>query len=136
MYDLSDTLDIYCSLNGLLNNSGNIGITGGSEELLCVQNNDETLYHNPRFEECYITANLPLSYMPSISIYPNPTSGKFRIFTDGKDGGADIYDSLGRKIYSVENLGDGAEIDLSDKGVFMVIFYVNVRSYEKKVIVE
>ena len=42
------------SLNGLLNNYGNIGITGGSEELLCVQHNDEIIYHNPHYDECYI----------------------------------------------------------------------------------
>lgn len=126
------------SFNGLLKNYGNIGIADISEELLCVQNNDETVYHNPRFEECFIPANLPSTYMPSISIYPNPTSGKFRISTGGKEGRADIYDSLGRKVTSIENIANGAEIDLSGhgKGIFMVVFYANGRSYEKKVIVE
>ena len=126
------------SLNGLLNNYGNIGITGGSEELLCVQNNDETIYHNPRFEECYIPAKLPTNCMQSISIYPNPTSGMFRISTDGKDGRADIYDSLGRKITSIESIGDGAEIDLSGygKGVYLVVFDIDGKLVEKKVVVE
>jgi len=126
------------SLNGLLNNYGSIGLVGGSEELLCVQNNDETIYHNPRFEECYIPAHLPTNYMHSISIYPNPTSGMFHISTDGKNGRADIYDSLGRKVTSIESLGDGAEVDLPGygKGVFLVVFYIDGRTYEKKVIVE
>jgi len=126
------------SLNGLLNNYGNIGLAGGSMELLCVQNNNETLYHNPRFEECYIPAQLPTNYMQSISVYPNPTSGKFRISTDGKDGRANIYDSLGRKIISIESLGDGAEIDLSGygKGVYLVVFDIDDQLVEKKVMVE
>ena len=298
------------SLNGLLNNYGNIGIIGGSEELLCVQNNDETLYHNPRHDECYISRyhyfeprsrwtvvqtnifdpryyreynyevsgdtlindvyyykilcdgnyyvalreshdNKIYAYFSSyngpfmqpgeyliydfdwtpnktlycqllydnsmfeqatlgstidsillldgnyykwngdiiqgigslsgffwysiphatdgsdyglhtfyrndvlvyrnptldgiaddcnnrISIYPNPTSGKFRISTDGKDGRADIYDSLGRKVTSIESLGDAAEIDLSGygKGVYLVVFDIDGKLVEKKVVVE
>ena len=126
------------SLNGLLNNYGNIGIIGGSEELLCVQNNDETIYHNPRFEECYIPAQLPTNYMQSISIYPNPTTGKFYISTDGKDARADIYDSLGRKIKSIDSLADGAEVDLSGygKGVYLVVFDIDGKLVEKKLVVE
>jgi hypothetical protein len=298
------------SLNGLLNNYGNIGITGGSEELLCVQYNDEIIYHNPHYDECYISGyhyfeprsrwtvvqtnffdpsyyrwynyevsgdtlindvyyykilcdgnyyvalreshdNKIYAYFSSyngpfmqpgeyliydfdwtpnktlycqllydnsmfeqatlgstidsillldgnyykwngdiiqgigslsgffwysiphatdgsdyglhtfyrndvlvyrnptldgivedcnngISIYPNPTTGKFYISNDGKNARADIYDSLGRKIKSVESLGDDAEVDLSGygKGVFLVMFYIDGRSYEKKVIVD
>lgn len=126
------------SLSGLLNNYGDIMFNGDSEVLLCVQNNDETLYHNPRFEECYISAKLQTNYMQSISIYPNPTSGIFRISTDSKDGRADIYDSLGRKITSIESLGDGAEVDLSGygKGVYLVVFDIDGKLVEKKVVVE
>lgn len=298
------------SLNGLLNNYGSIGLVGGSEELLCVQNNDETLYHNPRHDECYISRyhyfeprsrwtvvqtnifdpryyreynyevsgdtlindvyyckilcdgnyyvalreshdNKIYAYFSSyngpfmqpgeyliydfdwtpnktlycqllydnsmfeqatlgstidsillldgnyykwngdiiqgigslsgffwysiphatdgsdyglhtfyrndvlvyrnptldgivedcqngISIYPNPTSGMFRISTDGKDSRTDIYDSLGRKITSIESIGDGAEIDLSGygKGVYLVVFDIDGKLVEKKVVVE
>ncbi len=126
------------SLNGLLNNYGNIGLTGGSEELLCVQHNGEVLYNNPRYDKCFINALSIEDYIVPISIYPNPSSGKFNISTEGNDGRADIYDSLGRKVTSIENIANGAEIDLSGhgKGIFMVVFYANGRSYEKKVIVE
>ena len=298
------------SLNGLLNNYGNIGITGGSEELLCVQYNDEIIYHNPHYDECYISGyhyfeprsrwtvvqtnffdpsyyrwynyevsgdtlindvyyykilcdgnyyvalreshdNKIYAYFSSyngpfmqpgeyliydfdwtpnktlycqllydnsmfeqatlgstidsillldgnyykwngdiiqgigslsgffwysiphatdgsdyglhtfyrndvlvyrnptldgiaddcnnrISVYPNPTSGMFRISTDGRDGRADIYDSLGRKIKSVESLGDDAEVDLSGygKGVFLVVFDIDGQLVEKKVVME
>ena len=298
------------SLNGLLNNYGNIGIIGGSEELLCVQNNDETLYHNPRHDECYISRyhyfeprsrwtvvqtnifdpryyreynyevlgdtlindvyyykllcdgnyyaalreshdNKIYAYFSSyngpfmqpgeyliydfdwtpnktlycqllydnsmfeqatlgstidsillldgnyykwngdiiqgigslsgffwysiphatdgsdyglhtfyrndvlvyrnptldgivedcnngISIYPNPTTGKFYISNDGKNARADIYDSLGRKIKSIDSLADGAEVDLSGygKGVYLVVFDIDGKLVEKKVVVE
>ena len=306
------------SLNGLLNNYGSIGLVGGSEELLCVQNNDETIYHNPRFEECYISryhyfeprsrwtvvqtnifdpryyreynyevlgdtlindvyyykllcdgnyyAALRESYdnkiyayfsndiiyddnggdiqdseyliydfdwTPNktlycqsfrydyncsiieqavlgntidsillldgnyykivndivqglgsltgffwyffplrtdgsdygvhtfyindvlvyrnptldgivedcnngISIYPNPTTGKFYISNDGKNARADIYDSLGRKIKSIDSLADGAEVDLSGygNGVYLVVFDIDGKLVEKKVVVE
>ena len=94
--------------------------------------NDVLVYHNPTLD------GIVDDYNNRISIYPNPSSGKFHISTEGNDGRADIYDSLGRKVLSIENLTDGAEIDLSGhgKGVFMVVFYVDGRSYEKKVIVE
>ncbi|MBR6068328.1 MAG: T9SS type A sorting domain-containing protein [Bacteroidales bacterium] len=298
------------SLNGLLNNYGNIGIIGGSEELLCVQNNDETLYHNPRHDECYISRyhyfeprsrwtvvqtnifdpryyreynyevlgdtlindvyyykllcdgnyyaalresydNKIYAYFSSyngpfmqpgeyliydfdwtpnktlycqllydnsmfeqatlgstidsillldgnyykwngdiiqgigslsgffwysiphatdgsdyglhtfyrndvlvyrnptldgivedcnngISIYPNPTTGKFYISNDGKNARADIYDSLGRKIKSIDSLADDAEVDLSGygKGVYLVVFDIDGKLVEKKVVVE
>lgn len=301
------------SLNGLLNNYGNIGITGGSEELLCVQNNDEIIYHNPHYDECYISGyhyfeprsrwtvvqtnifdpryyreynyevlgdtlindvyyykllcdgnyyaalreshdNKIYAYFSSyngpfmqpgeyliydfdwtpnktlycqsfrydyncsiieqavlgntidsillldgnyykvvndivqglgslsgffwyffplltdgsdygvhtfyinddlvyrnptldgivedcnngISIYPNPTTGKFYISNDGKDARADIYDSLGRKITSIESLVDAAEVDLSGygKGVYLVVFDIDGKLVEKKVVIE
>ena len=298
------------SLNGLLNNYGNIGIIGGSEELLCVQNNDETLYHNPRHDECYISRyhyfeprsrwtvvqtnifdpryyreynyevlgdtlindvyyykllcdgnyyaalresydNKIYAYFSSdmgsyvqigeyliydfdwtpnktlycqslydnsmfeqatlgstidsillldgnyykwngdiiqgigslsgffwysiphatdgsdyglhtfyrndvlvyrnptldgiaddcnnrISVYPNPSSGKFNISVDGNEGRADIYDSLGRKVTSIESLVDAAEVDLSGygKGVYLVVFDIDGKLVEKKVVVE
>ena len=298
------------SLNGLLNNYGSIGIVGGSEELLCVQNNDETLYHNPRHDECYISRyhyfeprsrwtvvqtnifdpryyreynyevlgdtlindvyyykllcdgnyyaalreshdNKIYAYFSSyngpfmqpgeyliydfdwtpnktlycqllydnsmfeqatlgstidsillldgnyykwngdiiqgigslsgffwysiphatdgsdyglhtfyrndvlvyrnptldgivedcnngISIYPNPTTGKFYISNDGKNARADIYDSLGRKIKSIDSLADDAEVDLSGygKGVYLVVFDIDGKLVEKKVVVE
>lgn len=298
------------SLNGLLNNYGNIGITGGSEELLCVQNNDETLYHNPRHDECYISRyhyfeprsrwtvvqtnifdpryyreynyevsgdtlindvyyykilcdgnyyvalreshdNKIYAYFSSyngpfmqpgeyliydfdwtpnktlycqllydnsmfeqatlgstidsillldgnyykwngdiiqgigslsgffwysiphatdgsdyglhtfyrndvlvyrnptldgiaddcnnrISVYPNPSSGKFNISVDGNEGRADIYDSLGRKVTSIESLVDAAEVDLSGygKGVYLVVFDIDGKLVEKKVVIE
>ncbi len=298
------------SLNGLLNNYGSIGIVGGSEELLCVQNNDETIYHNPRHDECYISGyhyfeprsrwtvvqtnifdpryyreynyevlgdtlindvyyykilcdgnyyaalresydnkiyayfssyNFPFmqpgeyliydfDWTPNktlycqllydnsmfeqatlgstidsillldgnyykwngdiiqgigslsgffwysiphatdgsdyglhtfyrndvlvyrnptldgiaedcnngISIYPNPTTGKFYISNDGKNARADIYDSLGRKIKSIDSLADDAEVDLSGygKGVYLVVFDIDGKLVEKKVVVE
>lgn len=298
------------SLNGLLNNYGSIGIVGGSEELLCVQNNDETLYHNPRHDECYISGyhyfeprsrwtvvqtnifdpryyreynyevsgdtlindvyyykllcdgnyyaalresydNKIYAYFSSyngpfmqpgeyliydfdwtpnktlycqllydnnmfeqatlgstidsillldgnyykwngdiiqgigslsgffwysiphatdgsdyglhtfyrndvlvyrnptldgiaddcnnrISVYPNPSSGKFNISVDGNEGRADIYDSLGRKVTSIESLVDAAEVDLSGygKGVYLVVFDIDGKLVEKKVVVE
>ncbi len=298
------------SLNGLLNNYGSIGLVGGSEELLCVQNNDETLYHNPRHDECYISRyhyfeprsrwtvvqtnifdpryyreynyevsgdtlindvyyykilcdgnyyvalreshdNKIYAYFSSyngpfmqpgeyliydfdwtpnktlycqllydnsmfeqatlgstidsillldgnyykwngdiiqgigslsgffwysiphatdgsdyglhtfyrndvlvyrnptldgiaddcnnrISVYPNPSSGKFNISVDGNEGRADIYDSLGRKVTSIESLVDAAEVDLSGygKGVYLVVFDIDGKLVEKKVVVE
>lgn len=298
------------SLNGLLNNYGSIGIVGGSEELLCVQNNDETLYHNPRHDECYISGyhyfeprsrwtvvqtnifdpryyreynyevsgdtlindvyyykilcdgnyyvalreshdNKIYAYFSSyngpfmqpgeyliydfdwtpnktlycqllydnsmfeqatlgstidsillldgnyykwngdiiqgigslsgffwysiphatdgsdyglhtfyrndvlvyrnptldgiaddcnnrISVYPNPSSGKFNISVDGNESRADIYDSLGRKVTSIESLVDAAEVDLSGygKGVYLVVFDIDGKLVEKKVVVE
>lgn len=94
--------------------------------------NDVLVYRNPTLDGIADDCN------NRISVYPNPSSGKFNISVDGNEGRADIYDSLGRKVTSIENIIDAAEIDLSGhgKGVFMVVFYVDGRSYERKVIVE
>ena len=109
-------------------------------------NDDDISYRNEWWDrfyhdvECDSVINANIQEVPNniFAIYPNPSSGKFNISTEGNEGRADIYDSLGRKVTSIENIIDGAEIDLSGhgKGIFMVVFYVDGRSYEKKVIVE
>lgn len=109
-------------------------------------NDDDISYRNEWWDrfyhdvECDSVINANIQEVPNniFAIYPNPSSGKFNISTEGNEGRADIYDSLGRKVTSIENIIDGAEIDLSGhgKGIFMVVFYVDGRSYEKKMIVE
>ena len=94
--------------------------------------NDVLVYRNPTLDGIVEDCN------NGISIYPNPTTGKFYISTDGKDARADIYDSLGRKIKSIDSLADDAEVDLSGygKGVYLVVFDIDGKLVEKKVVIE
>ena len=94
--------------------------------------NDVLVYRNPTLDGIAEDCN------NGISIYPNPTTGKFYISNDGKNARADIYDSLGRKITSIESLVDAAEVDLSGygKGVYLVVFDIDGKLVEKKVVVE
>lgn len=94
--------------------------------------NDVLVYRNPTLDGIVEDCN------NGISIYPNPTTGKFYISNDGKNARADIYDSLGRKIKSIDSLADDAEVDLSGygKGVYLVVFDIDGKLVEKKVVVE
>lgn len=128
------------SMDGLLNYFGSIRMVGGYEKLLCVQENDESLFVNPQFGECFIrgTADLHSNELSSVSIYPNPSSGKFYISAEGMDARADIYDLLGRKIVDIENIDNEIEIDLSGygKGIYFVQLKIDGEVTTKKIVVE
>lgn len=75
-----------------------------------------------------------------ISIYPNPSKGKFTINKTGTTGYIDIYNSIGILIYSdLEfNPQTAKEIDLSGypKGIYFVKINNEMNSITKKVIIQ
>ncbi len=75
-----------------------------------------------------------------ISVYPNPSTGKFRIeFTSlplSKNYTVEIYNLLGERIYA-DNLSTSTEISLqnSPKGIYFIVVYGEGRSvYSKKIL--
>lgn len=128
------------SMDGLLNYFGSIRVVGGDEKLLCVKENDESLYVNPDYGVCFIrgTADLQNEGITGINVYPNPSTGKFYISVDSKNVRADIYDSLGRKIIGIYNLDNNTEVDLSlyGKGIYFVILDSDGLQSSQKIIIE
>lgn len=72
---------------------------------------------------------------------PNPTEGEFTIFFDGETEGCNsvvITDVTGKVVYTAENLGSKAEINLSGKaqGVYIVKAIVNGNVHTEKLILK
>ncbi|MCF6132952.1 T9SS type A sorting domain-containing protein [Flavobacterium wongokense] len=74
--------------------------------------------------------------MHNLSIYPNPSNGKFNIqFTQPENGMMEVYNAIGQKIIEQEFR---SELDLSgySKGVYLLKFTAGNYSTTKKVVVE
>jgi len=65
------------------------------------------------------------------SVYPNPTTGKVQILINNTDNAIltlDIYNSIGKLVYKLENIEDDyIEIDISNQssGLYMLKLYDN-----------
>ena len=81
----------------------------------------------------------PIS-ISDISVYPNPSSGKFTLQSAIGIYEIEIYNVLGERIYTTTNLSQSSsnEIDLSyaPKGIYFVKIYDGSRVYNKKVVVQ
>jgi hypothetical protein len=73
-----------------------------------------------------------------ISVYPNPSNGKFIIHSDLKSVySIDIFDVNGRKIYTNSRLNDTGEIDLSTaaKGIYFLKANTNQTTKSTSIII-
>lgn len=69
------------SLSGIMNNEGNIGMTGGLNILLCFTENDTLRYSNAEYNTCFFKditniGNIE-NFREKLKIYPNPSAGNF-----------------------------------------------------------
>ena len=75
-----------------------------------------------------------------IQIYPNPTSGKFTINSNGLIYSIEIYNTIGELIYSVNKLNGqkAKEIDISDqlRGIYFIKIYLESKNCTKKIVVQ
>jgi len=74
-----------------------------------------------------------------ISIFPNPSSGKFKIDTKITEGEISIYNVLGEKIYStINNKQATYDIDLSNssKGIYFVKIYDGEKIHTEKIVIQ
>jgi hypothetical protein len=76
-----------------------------------------------------------------ISIFPNPSNGKFQIKSIGTDvRKLEIYDGLGKVIYSNSKINgqESNEVDLSTypKGIYFVKIFDGVKIYMEKIVLK
>jgi hypothetical protein len=76
----------------------------------------------------------------SITVYPNPSSGKFTISSNSTISALEIYNLLGELIYSDFKLNQqkSKEIDLSGsaKGIYFIKTYSGTKIYTRKIVVQ
>ncbi|HOT13436.1 MAG TPA: T9SS type A sorting domain-containing protein [Bacteroidales bacterium] len=65
-------------LDDLFQNSGNINIVGGYSTLLCCKIGNDVLYHNVKYNNCFLTTSIKRSVDEAIVFqnYPNPFNDK------------------------------------------------------------
>lgn len=76
-----------------------------------------------------------LSNSDNVSIYPNPSNGKFTINVKGE---LEIYNVLGEKIYHSTITSPKSEIDLSEKakGIYFLQLQSAEKTYSQKLIIQ
>ena len=62
-----------------------------------------------------------------ITIFPNPSTGTFRVMTNIENYSFKIFDSFGKRILSKQNLSRSTKVDLTahKKGIYQIIFESN-----------
>lgn len=78
------------------------------------------------------------SFASTVIIYPNPSTGKFKIDTKITKGEIAICNVMGEKIYSTSNLKTSNEINLSNspKGIYFVKIYDGEKIHTRKIVVQ
>lgn len=77
----------------------------------------------------------------SITVYPNPSKGIFQLTNndiDLEDGKLEIYNMLGKKVYTGSNIKSQTQFNLSNlsKGVYILKVHNGTKVYNKKIIIE
>lgn len=79
-------------------------------------------------------------YKQKISIYPNPSSGKFRIVMEKpyQQLNAEVFDLSGKRVYTKTNIPEGQEIELGNvpKGVYLLSIEADREVYVQKIVVD
>jgi len=74
-----------------------------------------------RGEGGHTSGDDPLTPVPALSLWPNPSSGNFRISMQGKSFDLGIYDIRGRRIYNAKGLTSFENTDLDlPSGIYLI----------------
>jgi hypothetical protein len=96
--------------------------TGGATLIQCTSINYD--YSNAPTNGCQMTTGIKNSKMPvEITIYPNPSQGKFILSVPGMElSSIEVLNSVGARVFSSDNFTENACIDLSGmpKGIYLI----------------
>jgi len=116
------------SLNGLLF-PNNVLPPGAFKTLLCYHQNDELIYKNPAYSECYYygKAEVPTSVQTitinGCSVFPNPVDDILNIScSDNAISRIEIFDNLGRKVYG-QTYKEIIDVSSFSKGLYLLKVY-------------
>jgi hypothetical protein len=128
---------------------GNIYLSGGFSPpsilfgSIALTNAENSGYNHDIFSARLgniITSIASLKKDDDISVYPNPTDGKFTIVSKSNISSIEIYNLSGARIYSDFNFKKHtlSEIDLTGyaKGIYLLIMYDGAKIQSRKVIVQ
>ena len=111
------------SLHGLFYPCGSI-LDGTVTTLLCYFQDDELIYKNPDYSECFYE-DLAISVVEnrSFRVYPNPTTGELRIENEElKIRSIEVFDMMGKIIYS-QSHGNTIDVNAFSKGLYLIKIY-------------
>ena len=115
------------SLNGLLYPCSLLFL-GGGIELLCYYQNDELVYKNPTYSECYYDKPEDLTSVQTIpindcSIFPNPVDDIITVSClSNTILRIEIFNNIGQKVYSQTN-DSAINVSSFPKGVYLLKMY-------------
>ncbi len=127
------------SLLGVLK-SGLAGTVGGYTVLLCKHKNNEFIWQNPYYYDCWLISSINklAKNKLDINIYPNPSNKYITIETDRQAVLISITDIIGKEIYKSQNSVCKAQISIEKlvKGIYLINIYQNKRLIETKKLIK
>ena len=116
------------SLRGLFNPCGVLD-PGAKRELFCYFQNNELVYKNPTYFECYydkaedIITSMQTLTIDDYNVYPNPVDDILTIFSSNNSiSYIEIFDILGKKIYN-HTYTDTIDVSSFPEGLYILKLY-------------
>ncbi len=101
-------------------------------EMLCFHEADDLLWQNPRYDTCLINFGslVPESMGENkVTVFPNPTKKDLSLrFVDAMERSIDIYDSMGRKVLSLETAEQQVQVGFENQP--SGVYFIKVKSGE------
>jgi len=113
-------------------------VSGGARTLLCFYEDDELIYKNPKYSECFYEGDFPTGIHDIIPtdkkpiLYPNPVENILHIKGDTEVRKVEIFDISGKRVLQQSFEGDKTitEINVAqlDRGTYIVRIFNRQRN--------
>ena len=116
------------SLSGILYPMYRLFTSGGVKVLLCYFQNNELIYKDPNYSECYYDraediTSLQIIENDNCCVFPNPVDDLLNISClDNTISRIEIFDNLGQKVYS-QTYKDIINVSSFSKGLYLLKLY-------------